>query len=53
MNGFSQKVVIVSGNLNGFSLANQKWYAKFAILSLRQTFPLYGKLQGSFQLNIT
>jgi len=28
--------------LDGFSLANHGWFAKFAILSPCQTFPLYG-----------
>ena len=29
-------------NLDGFSLANRLRFAKFAKLSPRQTFPLYG-----------
>jgi len=41
INRFSQKVIIVSRNLDGFSLANQ-WFAKFAKLSPHQSFLLYG-----------
>jgi len=33
MNRFSQKVIIVSRNLDGFSLVNKGWFAKFAKLS--------------------
>jgi len=44
MNRFNQKVIIVSRNLDGFSLANQGWFAKFAKLSPCQTFPLYTAL---------
>jgi len=42
MNRFSQKVIFVSRNLDGFSLANHGWFAKFTKLSPCQTFPLYG-----------
>ena len=42
MHRFSHKVIIISKNLNGFSLANHGRFAKFAKLSPRQTFPLYG-----------
>ena len=42
MDGFSHKVIIISKNLDGFSLANHGRFAKFAKLSPRQTFPLYG-----------
>jgi len=41
MNRFSQKVIIVNRNLDGFSLANRSWFAKFAKLSSHQTFLLY------------
>ena len=33
---------MVGINLDGFSLANRLRFAKFAKLSPRQTFPLYG-----------
>ena len=42
MHRFSHKVIIISKNLNGFSLANHGRFTKFAKLSPRQTFPLYG-----------
>jgi len=42
MNRFSQKVIIVCRNLDGFSLVNQGWFTK---LSPCQTFPLYGIYQ--------
>ena len=35
---------MVGINLDGFSLANRLQFAKFAKLSPRQTFPLYGML---------
>ena len=35
---------MVGINLDGFSLANRLRFAKFAKLSPRQTFPLYGIL---------
>ena len=35
---------MVTTNLDGFSLANHRRFAKFAKLSTRQTFPLYGTL---------
>ena len=35
---------MVTINLDGFSLANRRRFAKFAKLSPRQTFPLYGIL---------
>ena len=41
MNKFSQKVIIVSRNLDGFSLANCSWFAKFTKLFPCQTFLLY------------
>jgi len=33
MNRFNQKVIIVSRNLDSFSLVNQEWFAKFVKLS--------------------
>ena len=42
MDRFSHKVIIISKNLDGFSLANHRRFAKFAKLSPCQTFPLYG-----------
>ena len=39
MDRFSHKVIIISKNLDGFSLAN---YGRFTKLFPRQTFPLYG-----------
>ena len=36
---------MVGINLDGFSLANRLRFAKFAKLSPRQTFPLYGILR--------
>ena len=35
-------LLIVTTTLDGFSLANCRRFAKFAKLSTRQTFPLYG-----------
>ena len=37
-------VLYVSTNLNGFSLANRGRFTKFAKLSPRQLFPVYGIL---------
>ena len=37
-------LLMVTTDLNGFSLANCRRFAKFAKLSTRQTFPLYGML---------
>ena len=42
MNGSAKGLSIVGINLDGFSLANRLRFAKFAKLSPRQTFPLYG-----------
>jgi len=42
MNRFSQKVINVSINLDGYSLANQGWFAKFTKPSSNQTFSPYG-----------
>ena len=36
------RLLIVSTNLNCFNLVNHGRFAKFAKLSLRQPFPLYG-----------
>jgi len=47
MNRFSQKVVIVSRNLDSFSLVNQGWFTKFAKLSPCQTFPLYSNVASN------
>ena len=52
MDGFSHKVIIISKNLDGFSLANHGRFAKFAKLSPRQTFPLYG-IYHIYQLDDT
>jgi len=49
MNRLSQKVIIVSRNLDDFSLANYGQFAKFTKLSPCQTFPLYGMV-CSYQL---
>jgi len=38
----ANEVITVSRNLDGFSLVNQEWFAKFTKLSSHQTFPLYG-----------
>ena len=35
-------LLIVTATLDGFSLANCRQFAKFAKLSTRQAFPLYG-----------
>ena len=42
MDRFSHKVIIISRNLDGFSLTNHRRFAKFAKLFPRQTFSLYG-----------
>ena len=42
MNGSTNRLSMVGINLDGFSLANRLRFAKFAKLSPRQTFPLYG-----------
>ena len=42
----ANRLLIVSTNLNSFNLANHRRFAKFAKLSPRQTFPLYGKWKG-------
>ena len=43
MNRSAIELSMVTINLDGFSLANRTRFAKFAKLSPRQTFPLYGK----------
>ena len=51
MNGSAIGLSMVGINLDGFSLANRLRFAKFAKLSLRQTFPLYGNLhEASYML---
>ena len=42
MNSTANRLSIVTTNLDGFSLANHRRFAKFAKLSPRQTFLLYG-----------
>ena len=42
MNRSAIGLSMVGINLDGFSLANRLRFAKFAKLSPRQTFPLYG-----------
>ena len=42
INRSTNRLSIVSANLDGFSLANHGRFAKFAKLFPRQTFPLYG-----------
>ena len=42
MNRSAKGLSMVGINLDGFSLANRLRFAKFAKLSPRQTFPLYG-----------
>ena len=44
MNRSALGLSIVTINLDGFSLANRRRFAKFAKLSPRQTFQLYGML---------
>ena len=60
MNGSANRLSMVGINLDGFSLANRLRFAKFAKLSPRQTFPLYGtfvtqeafhKTSGNLYLN--
>ena len=46
MDRFSHRVIIISKNLDGFSLANHGRFAKFAKLSPRQSFLLYGTCLG-------
>ena len=41
INRSANRLLIVSTNLDGFSLANHERFAKFAKLSPRQTFQLY------------
>ena len=42
MNRSAKGLSMVTTNLDGFSLVNRRRFAKFAKLSPRQTFPLYG-----------
>ena len=42
MNSSAKWLLIVTTNLDGFSLANRRRFAKFAKLSTHLTFPLYG-----------
>ena len=42
MNRSAKELLIVTTNLDGFSLANCRRFAKFYKLSTCQTFPLYG-----------
>ena len=44
MNRSAIGLSMVTINLDGFSLANLRRFAKFAKLSPHQTFPLYGML---------
>ena len=44
MNRSAKGLSMVTINLDGFSLANRRRFAKFAKLSPRQTFPLYGSI---------
>ena len=44
MNRSAKGLSIVTTNLDGFSLAIRRRFAKFAKLSPRQTFQLYGML---------
>ena len=48
MNSSASRLSIVTTNLYDFSLANHQWFAKFAKLSPRQTFPLYGTCFDSY-----
>ena len=48
MNRSAKGLLIVTTNLDGFSLANIRQFAKFAKLSTRQTFPLYGIYAPTF-----
>ena len=43
INKSANRLLIVSTNLDGYSLANDEWFAKFAKLFSCQTFPLYGR----------
>ena len=45
MNRSAKGLSMVTTNLDGFSLANCRRFAKFTKLSPRQTFPLYGNVQ--------
>ena len=45
INRSAKGLSMVTTNLDGFSLANRRRFAKFAKLSPRQTFPLYGTLE--------
>ena len=40
--GSAKGLLMVTTDLDGFSLVNHRWFAKFTKLSTRQTFPLYG-----------
>ena len=51
MNGSAKGLSMVGINLDGFSLANRLRFAKFAKLSPRQTFPLYGILAKHKTMN--
>ena len=51
MNRSAKGLSMITTNLDGFSLANRRRFAKFAKLSPRQTFPLYGI--SNLYLNIT
>ena len=42
MNRSAKGLLIVTTNLDGFSLVNRRLFTKFAKLSTCQTFPLYG-----------
>ena len=45
INRSAKGLSMVTTNLDGFSLANRIRFAKFAKLSPRQTFPLYGMFE--------
>ena len=49
INRSAKGLSMVTTNLDGFSLANCRRFAKFAKLSPRQTFPLYGTLKWKIQ----
>ena len=48
MDRFSHKVILISKNLDGFSLANHGRFTKFTKLFPRQSFPLYGSTNKIF-----
>ena len=52
MNRPGKGLFVETTTLDGFSLANHRQFAKFAKLSTRQTFPLYGICMPKYHVDL-